>query len=1197
MNNSTPFKIGTGGCGSAIPSDKSGGLPLLLLLVAVLLTIWPRVVLGGKLESDAVTLPVTTGMAHFSSVDFRQTYDVPPVVFAIATSDGGDPCHLRIRNVTVSGFEISQVEPPFEDGPHAGMTVHYLAIEPGRHVLADGHHIEVGTFDTATYQLKDDPASGWQTFNFDRTYASPPMVLAQIQTNRSEAGSPPPPQGTSIPWLTTVLANVTTTSADLALERSEVAAGSITTAEQVGYLVMESDIQGSFTDGAGNTVSYETLATGNVFGGWSNGCDTVGFDNTYATDPLVMATKRTRNGPDGGWFRRCSLSPSGVGLTVDEDMYADSDRNHIDESASILVFSTSFDTQVPTRAFITDFTVFAEHGRTVVRWETAAEEGTLGFFLERLDGTGAKYKRLNEKLLPGAMGSSLGGIYRFEDGSARPGETRTYRLVEEEIHGGRRIYGPFTLTMEQSVVGPQEEESGDFEALVIAGARYQRRAKTVPQGRKAPEKGLMSYGARPITLPAAIAQSDAEDGVPMGLKMAVATNGIYRILAGDVARGLGISEKKARTWIKKGRLAITNQGRSIAWYPGDKGLFVEFYAEAIDSPYTDENVYLLKKGRRTGVRPKGGRKPAPVEMQSGFITRLHLEQDRSPTTGFFDNLNVDFWMWEYLMPHVPGYRERSFDLTLPHMVPGTAGQVTVNLQGASHAEHRVEVRVNGAYLGEVAFNGIAPHSRVFAADQGVFFTGANTITLTTVEPLDGTSAVYLNSFDFSYEKAYIPSDDRLFFTGDTNDTVSIEGFAQMPRVYDVSDPARVPRIQAVTVDRAPGGEYRISLKPKKPETRYLAVGEGMLAEFTSDSLAILLESDLMNTAQTSDYLVIAPAELLAPARRLADYRRSRGLEASVILLEEIVDVFNHGLPHPEAVKDFLSYAWHNWTKAPRFVVRVGEGTYDYKDIKGYGENLMPPLLVPTLYGLKASENRLADVDGSDDGVPEMAVGILPADSVASLDVMIDKIIAYEASADGDWARRVLMVADNPDQGGNFHASSDRVAAWMPDGYDAESIYLGDLELEPAKDALVAGMNGGALLVNYMGHAGLDRLAGEGLLTRADLPLLNNRHRLPVLLAMTCQTGRFEIPGADTIGEDLISRPDGGVVALWAPTGWSLDGEARKLGEAFFKAVFRDGEKILGNAVLSALKAYAGQGGNRVMLDIYTLIGDPALELK
>ena len=37
-----------------------------------------------------------------------------------------------------------QVEPGGEDGPHGAVEVHYLAVEPGEHVLADGTRIEAG---------------------------------------------------------------------------------------------------------------------------------------------------------------------------------------------------------------------------------------------------------------------------------------------------------------------------------------------------------------------------------------------------------------------------------------------------------------------------------------------------------------------------------------------------------------------------------------------------------------------------------------------------------------------------------------------------------------------------------------------------------------------------------------------------------------------------------------------------------------------------------------------------------------------------------------------------------------------------------------------------------------------------------------------------------------------------------------------
>ena len=199
-------------------------------------------------------------------------------------------------------------------------------------------------------------------------------------------------------------------------------------------------------------------------------------------------------------------------------------------------------------------------------------------------------------------------------------------------------------------------------------------------------------------------------------------------------------------------------------------------------------------------------------------------------------------------------------------------------------------------------------------------------------------------------------------------------------------------------------------------------------------LGIDYGSDLHDRSQEVDYLVITPPELASEAQRLADYRQGQGLQTKVVLLTDIYDEFNHGMAHPEAVRDFLAYAYHMWSKAPRYVVRCGDGSYDYKNQLGNNDNLNQPKLVGTPWGLFASENILADVDGSDDHVPEMAMGLLPADDAAGLGAMIDKIIAYESSH-GAWRKRVLLTADNPDGGGNFHASSNLAAQYIGKGYE------------------------------------------------------------------------------------------------------------------------------------------------------------------
>lgn len=296
-----------------------------------------------KLESDSVALPATTGMTGFHSVSFRQAYPTPPVVVAIASNEGSDPASLRIRNVTTTGFEMIQVEPRNNDGPHISMTVHYIAVEPGVHVLPDGTLIEAGTHATTSLQggTNQPFTGGWDNILFSAPFNDAPAVLTQIQSLNNETNAIP--DQTSTPWITAAVQGITQGGFSVALERSEVADGAtITSSESIGYIAISGNAAGQFTDAVANTILYESILTREQVQGWSDGCFNIAFTNTYSSVPLAVASKTTRLGDNGGWFRRCGLSTSALGLATDEDIFLDSERTHIAERAAVLVFSQAF---------------------------------------------------------------------------------------------------------------------------------------------------------------------------------------------------------------------------------------------------------------------------------------------------------------------------------------------------------------------------------------------------------------------------------------------------------------------------------------------------------------------------------------------------------------------------------------------------------------------------------------------------------------------------------------------------------------------------------------------------------------------------------------------------------------------------------------------------------------------------------------
>ncbi|MEP2100834.1 MAG: H-type lectin domain-containing protein [Parasphingorhabdus sp.] len=296
---------------------------------------------AGRFEAGSFTAHNTSANGNVVRINFQQAFDTIPVVVALSDNNGSDAAAIRITNISTTGFDELILEPDNFDGPHAAQNVHYVAVEPGRHVLPDGQIVEAGTASISAVQHGSGVTGpeSWASVSFSSLLPGTPSVVAQIQTANSETRTVA--SQSSQPFVTATLDNLTASGFQVALERSEANAGPIPSAETVGWIAFPAGISGNFPDIASNTITWSTVNTGINIRGWDNGCFTNSFGQSSAS-AIVVAKKNSHLGGDGGWLRRCSLSNTLIGLTVDEDNARDSERNHIAESASIIAFSQSF---------------------------------------------------------------------------------------------------------------------------------------------------------------------------------------------------------------------------------------------------------------------------------------------------------------------------------------------------------------------------------------------------------------------------------------------------------------------------------------------------------------------------------------------------------------------------------------------------------------------------------------------------------------------------------------------------------------------------------------------------------------------------------------------------------------------------------------------------------------------------------------
>jgi hypothetical protein len=232
----------------------------------------------------------------------------------------------------------------------------------------------------------------------------------------------------------------------------------------------------------------------------------------------------------------------------------------------------------------------------------------------------------------------------------------------------------------------------------------------------------------------------------------------------------------------------------------------------------------------------------------------------------------------------------------------------------------------------------------------------------------------------------------------------------------------------------------------------------------------------------------------------------------------------------------------------------------------------------------ASDDWFADFN--QDGVPEMAVGRLPARSKEEAERLVTRIIRYEQSSP---AAEITLVADAND-GYDFEGATAQLRGLVPGDIRVVEIDRGRMESE-AKAALIEAINRGQKIVNYTGHGNVDQWRAD-LLTNADAALLTNQNHLAVFVMMTCLNGYFDDPALSSLAEALMKSP-GGAVAVWASSGMTTADEQALMNREFYRQLFTNRGIALGEAINRA-KATVSDGDVR---RTWILLGDPTMKVR
>ncbi len=669
-------------------------------------------------------------------------------------------------------------------------------------------------------------------------------------------------------------------------------------------------------------------------------------------------------------------------------------------------------------------------------------------------------------------------------------------------------------------------------------------------------------------------------------RLATREKGLYSIGYGEVFQGSGVARSELRL-SRQGNSVLFHTEPAGEWFgPGVRLYFVGEGADA--NPYGREAVYELERSGGGGPMEVVSASPSGEETAYYWET-LKLEEQRYYQAGLIDA--TDIWLWDLLFAPVT----KSYPLVLDGLAAnGEGARLSVWLQGVSDfvadPDHHLRLSVNGSFFGEASWNGKNPRRVEGELGAGVLREGEN---LLAIENVGDTAAAYsmvmLDRIELDYPRQLVTREGRLGGRWSQSGVATVQGMGSLARLLDVTDKEK-PRWLSGAETTAEG---RVRFRAEAARS-YLAVSEEATLR---PEVRPPRASRLKRVRAGAEYLLIGPEGFLTEAAPLLELRRRQGLRVRAVAVEDVYEEFGFGETRPQALREFLEYAYHRWPQpTPRYVLLLGDATYDYKDYLETGVvNRVPSLLVKTSYLWTASDPALAAVNG-DDILPDLAIGRLPAANAEELRAMVAKILAFEASQTLESAPLALFT-DNPDEAGDFVGNAEEIASGVLAGRDVLKLHLTELGTSAMRQRIAETFDSGASLVSYIGHGGIHLWANENLFNNGGVASLAPQPKQPLLLTLNCLNGYFHFPYFNSLAEEILKAEGKGAVAAFSPSGLSLNDRAHEFHKLLLEEVFNRPHPRLGDAVLAAQGAYAATGAFPELLTIYHLFGDPAMTLR
>jgi len=634
------------------------------------------------------------------------------------------------------------------------------------------------------------------------------------------------------------------------------------------------------------------------------------------------------------------------------------------------------------------------------------------------------------------------------------------------------------------------------------------------------------------------------------------------------------------------------------------------------NPFTDTNAYWLTFGENEGRR---------MEMINGipsfnepytpscFKKSLHIEENHlCPSNSGFG------WVWEKIeLPSNVGSMTRNYSLNGDNLYTDSF-EVFTALYGAATGAHNVELQMNSLPFCDTSWGGMNYNAPYTWSSGGTnLLSGQNTLSL-RLHKVGGEDGIYLDYFEVSYYKNFRASNNMLDFSvmeDEPSDTIyefNLYNFSESPYIFDVTSPFETKMVTGGTFNSGTI-TFQVNI-PNDEKKKFIAT------KFFKAPLTITVGNPYsLRTLDKADHIIITHKKFYYAALELANWRRGHLLgvqnpTVKILLIDELYNNFGCGLADPVAIRNFLYYASNYWEYPPGYVLLLGGGSYDYKNLFNSPE---PKNFIPVyetgdyihfqelMSNNPCYEDFFGDLTG--DLLCDIPVGRLTVTTEEEAADVVNKIIKYESSNLGVWKNNFILLADDEfDYNGidplyRYHTSgTETISHLAPANFDQKKVYLSEYpgtnpgtvppgNKPEARQAFIDVFDKGALMGIFLGHGNLRQLAHELVFYRADVGLLENNYRGPFFYFGSCSVGDFDRPDEESISDLLQKKGNRGAIASLGCTRTSGYSSITTLGMELTKNLLFNHNFTIGDGLLIS-KQNANFGKK------YAFFGDPATPL-